>query len=330
MNITLGTLINKRFLLEEKLGEGGMAVVFKARDLRKAEHPDVMPFVALKILNPVFKMHPEALSALQSEANKVQQLSHPNIVRVYDFDRDDELDVIYMVMEYVEGKGLDALLPLHHNTSPHGKNLSSRGLTAGSRKISEWLDPAVKPRDDGIIEQLANALSYAHQNGIIHSDLKPNNIFITPSGNIKLIDFGIARLASENPAVKDYFDAGQLKAFTPAYATQEMLNNEPASPSDDIYAFGCLIYLMLTGQHPYNKHSAADALAQHLSPAPIKSLANPQWRALKRCLSLNKADRYQSIDEFMADWQAKPKLNPYIIIGLAALLACISTFTLLS
>ena len=87
---------------------------------------------------------------------------------------------------------------------------------------------------------------------------------------------------------------------------------------------------MLTGQHPYNKHSAADALAQHLSPAPIKSLANPQWRALKRCLSLNKADRYQSIDEFMADWQAKPKLNPYIIIGLAALLACISTFTLLS
>src|SRR6185312_12459404 len=103
-----GSVVKDRFVLEEELGRGGMGIVFKARDLRKEEAQDRNPYVALKVLNEEFKRHPESLKALQRESRKAQHLAHPNVVTVYDFDRDGAN--VFMVMELLEGRSLDRLI----------------------------------------------------------------------------------------------------------------------------------------------------------------------------------------------------------------------------
>jgi len=146
-----------------------MGIVFKVRDLRKEEAQDRHPYAALKVLNEDFRRHPESLKALQREARKAQNLAHPNIVTVYDFDRDAA--IVFMVMELLEGESPDRLI----------KCLGGSGLP---------LHKALP-----IVRALCGALSYAHERGIVHSDFKPANAFVTRTGSIKVFDFGIARAA---------------------------------------------------------------------------------------------------------------------------------------
>lgn len=268
-----GMLLKKRFVLEEILGHGGMGTVYKAKDLRKVEAEDPYPYIAAKVLNQDFKDHPDAFVALQQEAAKSHTLAHPNIVTVHDFDRDG--DVLFMTMELLEGQPLDEVFK-------HKKILT-------------------KPRALKITRDLCAALAYAHQRQIIHADFKPGNVFVMQDGSAKVLDFGIARAATKE-SQRHKFDAGQLGALTPAYATIEMVNDEPLTFTDDVYALACVVYELFSGRHPYANRSAYTAKQQGLKLKRIDTLNKREWRALQHALALNKAQRTLTIKQFVQEF----------------------------
>ncbi len=291
-------ILNNRFVLKETLGSGGMGTVYKAQDLRKVEARDSHPYVAAKILNSDFKNHPDAFISLQREASRSHLLSHPNIVTVHDFDRDG--DTIFMTMELLDGLDLELLLARH-------------------KKSQMPYETAIN-----IFKDFCSALIFAHKKGIIHSDLKPGNIFVTQSEGTKVLDFGIARLALESKR-KDHFDAGRIGAITPAYASLEMLGHKPPDARDDVYAAAIIAYELFTGEHPFGTKSAAVALAKGLKPKRIESLSKRQWDALSNGLELKRKDRIASIQALLDGITVKPKL-PLLSFVSVALVGLISWF----
>ncbi len=271
-----GSLLKKRFLLQEVLGQGGMGMVYRTKDLRKVEAEDPNPYIATKVLNAAFKNHPDAFVTLQQETAKSHTLAHPNIVTVHDFDRDG--DTLYMTMELLEGEPLDRVLKQQQSAAA----------------------PIPKQRALAITRDLCSALAYAHQRHIIHADFKPGNVFICDNGTAKVLDFGIARAASKETQ-KHKFDAGQLGALTPAYATIEMIRDEPLTFADDVYALACVAYEIFSGQHPYQSHSALEAKQLGLKPKPIAGLSHREWKALSHALALEKNQRTPSVPAFMTE-----------------------------
>lgn len=273
-----GVVIKNRFELSELLGVGGMGAVYKAVDRRKLEASDSDPYVAIKVLNDDFKNHPDAFISLQREARKSQTLAHPNIVNVFDFDRDGEM--VFMTMEYLEGAPLDALL----------RESAGSGL----------------PKEQAltVLADIAKALIYAHSHHIVHSDFKPGNIFVTDSKGTKVFDFGISRAVKPSGTFvsterdETVFDAANLGALTPAYASLEMLEGKDPAPSDDVYALACVAYELFCGRHPFNKTPADKAKSQRLEPKKIKHLSRRQWQAIKRGLALSRADRTATVSDF--------------------------------
>ena len=262
--------LNQRFDLVSVIGTGGMGTVYKARDLRKVEAQDANPYVAVKVLNSDFRHHPDAFKSLQREASRSHILSHPNIVTVHDFDRDG--DTIYMTMELLKGEALDTYLAKHRKNG------------------------VPKPTALKIFSQICRALAFAHEKGIIHSDLKPANIFVSDQG-VKILDFGIARLATESK-LKDQFDAGTIGAITPAYASLEMLEKKEPDISDDVYAAAIITYELFAGHHPFQRKPAAAALGLHMQPRKIEGLTKRQWRGLTEALSFKREGRTRTIKDF--------------------------------
>lgn len=294
-------ILKERFVLESVLGAGGMGIVYKAKDLLKVEAQDRDPYVAIKVLSEEFKAHPEAFISLQRESRKSQRIAHPNIVNVFDFDRDG--DTVFMTMEFMDGQPLDELI----------RKYKSTGL----------------PTDDAweIIKGMSSALSYAHAEKIIHSDFKPGNIFVTQRGLAKVFDFGIARAVSkvehldDNPEDKTMFDAGNLGALTPAYASLEMLEGEEPDVRDDIYALGCVAYELFTGMHPYNKVPADEAERQKLKPKRIANIKKHQWRAIEKAIAFRREDRIESVDKFLEAISPKLKVKNRMATVMALLLS---------
>jgi hypothetical protein len=294
-----GSVIKKRFVLEKLLGKGGMGLVFGAIDRRKEEARDPNPRVALKVLNADFQRHPQAFMALQREARKAQSLAHPNVVTVFDFDRDG--DAVYMTMELLTGRSLDSM-----TREARGKGMK--------REIAL-----------PIIRGIAEGLAYAHRKGIVHSDLKPGNVFIAEDGNSKILDFGIARAVPSINAEKDVFDAGSLGAYTEAYATDEMIDGVDPHPADDMYALGIIAYELLTGFHPYQRHSAPGARKLGLKPAPLKGLKRKEARAIESCLSLERKRRPQNAGEFLKAFRGVTALQK-ATIAVAAVMALVAGY----
>ncbi|NRB39248.1 MAG: serine/threonine protein kinase [Pseudomonadales bacterium] len=286
--IGIGSEINQRFTLNALLGRGGMGDVYLATDKRKLEAQDSDSDVAIKLLGENFKQHPQAFIALQREARKTQQLAHPNIVTVYDFDRQD--DTVYLTMEALHGSPLD-----------------------------ERINTAAIDRDEAIdwIKQCARGLAYAHQKNVVHSDLKPANVFITDEGIIKLLDFGIARAcnagknAEKNPHKTQHdsvFDAKELGALTPAYASLEMINGEEPHTSDDVYALGIIAYELLTGKHPFDHLQADKAMQASQKAEKIDAINSFQWEAIEQALAFKREDRLDDALIFLKAFDAK---NPW-------------------
>jgi len=300
---SVGDVLNGRFVLEERVGSGGMSTVYKALDRRKLEADDRNPYVAVKVLNVEFRSHPQSLIALQREAKKSQSLAHPNIVRVYDFDRDG--DTVYMTMEYLSGKSLAQIFR--------------------ARDFKGMSQEAAMP----ILEQIAAALKFAHDNCIVHADFKPANVIITDSGQVKVIDFGIAR-AFQRPDQVDMeatrFDPGSLGALTPTYASPEMLEHQEVDPRDDIYALGCITYEMLTGRHPFGRMQATEARDGGLQLERRKGLTSRQWKALKRALAFNREQRTPTVGQLCHDISCQSLIAPTIfrLSGLAASLLVVA------
>jgi predicted Ser/Thr protein kinase len=301
----VGDTLNGRFVLEECVGFGGMGTVYKALDLRKLEASDRHPYIAIKVLNVQFQGHPKSLIALQREARKAQTLAHPNIVAVYDFDRDGAM--VYITMEYLSGKSLSQLL-----RAP---------------------DFRVLPFDDAmkIVNGMGKALAYAHERGFVHCDFKPANVILTETGGVKVIDFGIARVfqKAEEDADVTVFDPGSLGALTPAYASPEMLENREPDPRDDIYALGCITYELLTGRHPFNRLSALQARDAGLRPQRPPGLGHRQWRALRNALALRREARTPTVNGFLNEIGARDlrRRRPALIGAGAALAAGAAALT---
>ena len=285
-----GTILKERFELVSVLGEGGMGKVYRARDLLKVEAKDKNPFIAVKTLSGDFRQHPEAFMALQREASKAQRLAHPNIATVFDFDRDST--TIYLTMELMEGEELSSFI---------------KRLPAGGLPVPEAMN---------FIKQLCDGLGYAHSKGLVHSDFKPGNVFITKEGTVKLLDFGIARASTTRKDVSGettIFDPSELGALTPAYASLEMFDGDDPDPRDDIYALACVSYELLTGKHPFNKLSAPKVLEKGLRPAPIAKLSKRQNRALMNALAIHREDRTPTVERF---WEGlRSKKSPVIQYG---------------
>ena len=309
--LNVGSLLADRYVLESIVAggdKGGMGVVYKALDLRQQEAQERNPYVAIKVLNEEFKRHPDSIKALARETNKTRKLSHPNIVNVYDFNRDR--GNVYMAMELLEGSPLNDLIRSYRDR--------------GGMPVAEALK---------IIRGLASALSHAHANAIVHSDFKPGNSFLTHDGRVKVLDFGIARAAKVGGASggeKTLFDAGTLGALTMPYASCEQIEGKDPDPADDVYALGIVAYELLTGKHPYErlnparqgqleKTDAVTARGLKLKPAPVPGLARNQWLTLQRALSFERSQRPRNAGEFLEGLAPKKRsMAALISAGVAA------------
>jgi formylglycine-generating enzyme required for sulfatase activity len=288
--ITIGSLLGGRYLIRRKLGEGGMGVVYFATDQQvRGEN------FAIKALKREFRQHPESLELMREEVRRTRALGHPNIVGMYSLnsDRGDA----YVLMEYLEGKTLRSLI--------------DDDFGRGMPLTRAW----------PLIQDICAALAHAHDHNVIHSDLKPSNVFVMNSGKAKLLDFGIARAARGRLRG---VDASALGALTPAYASCEMLANLPPDPRDDIYSLACVIYEMLCAKHPFGGCDAIRARDQQLKPAPLAALSPSQNEALVRALAFERDQRTASVELLLAELAASARvLAPPALLASAGVAAAV-------
>jgi serine/threonine-protein kinase len=228
-----GHVVGGRYRLQQQLGRGGMASVWRARDTRLDRS------AAVKLLDPVWRADPVALERLRREAHSVARLAHQNIVGVYDFDVAD--DGAYLVMELVEGRSVSQLL-------------GQQGPVPVEQAVS-------------IAAQTCDALGAAHAAGIVHRDIKPSNILVSPAGVVKVCDFGLARLqrtAGEAALTRTGTVVGTCQYMAPEQATGEWVDGR-----SDLYAMGCVLYMMLVGAPPFNGATPIDVLDMHLHEPPV-------------------------------------------------------------
>jgi len=257
----------------EKIGAGGMGVVYRARDQRLNRD------VALKVLPPGKLGEDAPRKRFRKEALALAKLNHPNIGTVYDFDVQDDLD--FLVMEYIPGETL-------------GQRLAN-----GTLPEKEWISISL---------QIAAALEEAHEHGIVHQDLKPGNIMVTPKGQVKVLDFGLARLldadaASELTATLTQTDG----AGTLPYMAPEQLRGDPVDARTDIFAAGVVLYEMSAGQRPFQEKQATRLIQQILNEAPRplhewNPRSSPQLESIiLKALDKQPDLRYQSARELRVD-----------------------------
>jgi len=259
-------LLNNRYQLEKTLGKGGMSVVYQARDLMLERT------VAIKVLRQDYSQDPSFRNHFRQEARAAANLSHPNIVTVHDFGLDDGR--LFIVMEYVPGTDLKSLL----------------------KKQSRFnVDEAI-----ALMIQACAGVGYAHRAGLVHCDIKPQNMLITPDQRLKVLDFGIARaLASIRPDEKVEVVWGSPQYFSPEQAA-----GIAPSPASDVYSLGVILYEMLTGVPPFIASSVSELARMHREspPVPPRQL-NPDipdllQEILLKVLAKEPAARYRTADQF--------------------------------
>jgi serine/threonine protein kinase len=252
------------YRIETKIGRGGMGVVYRAWDTRLDRR------IALKVLRQHQGGTPSHLQSLQSEARAACALIHPNIVTVHDIGCDRDID--FIAMEYVDGRPLQEVIP-------------ATGLP---------LKQAI-----GYAIPIANAMAAANAAGLVHGDLKPGNIMITPEGAVKLLDFGLARRTLPSAGGAAHSVNGVI-AGTPQYMAPELLRGEPIDHRADIFSFGVVLYRMLTGRDLFDSDSVDDAKRAILeSDIPEALSAGPPVHpaigsVILHCLEKSPADRFQS------------------------------------
>lgn len=264
-------ILADRYRLTEQIGMGGMAIVYRAVDLRTGHN------VAVKVLRPEFNEDSEFIGRFQREAEAASKMTHHNIVNLLDVGMDGENR--YLVMEYVQGKTLKEVIQERGKLSP--------------------------PLACQIAIRILSALEHAHRNGIVHRDIKPQNILVHADGHIKVADFGIARIANSSTLTKGDNVMGSVHYFSP-----EQAKGEGASAASDIYSTGIVLYEMLTGRVPYDGDNPVAVAMQHLhaTPVPIQSLAPDVpvsvVRVCMKAMEKNPMQRYQSARDMAADLRA--------------------------
>jgi len=267
-----GDVLRERYVIDSCLGTGGMGSVYKAIDRFRQEHGEIDCHVAIKVLHEVTRERPAALARLRCEFYCAQILSHPNVVNVFELDRDGDLD--FFTMEWLDGELLSSVL----------HQFAGRPMP----RAAAW----------AIIRQIAEGIVHSHERNIVHADLKPHNIMLTRSGQVRILDFGVSsggpRGGEPERAPRD-----QL-ALTPAYASCELLTGKRPDPRDDLYALSCLACELLAGQHPFwHQRSTAARMAQAVPSRPA-NVSDRQWRALRQGLAWDREQRSISVRDWLA------------------------------
>jgi serine/threonine protein kinase len=268
-HVTAQMLLGGRYLVESELGRGGMATVFKGTDTVLGRP------VAVKVLSPQYSGDANFVTRFRREAQAAARLNHPNLVSVYDTGTDDGIH--FIVMEYVEAKTL------------------ADYLAGGGRIMPE--------RSIEIAEAVCDALSVAHAHGIIHRDIKPANVMITSKGDVKVTDFGIARVISG----ADTLAQTAAVLGTASYLSPEQAQSQPVDQRSDIYSLGVALYEMVTGRPPFSGDSPVMVASKHVleqptPPSKLNADVSPELEAvIMKAMAKNPDNRYQDADEMKAD-----------------------------
>lgn len=280
------TVYNGRYELHRQIARGGMADVFLARD-QLLDRP-----VAIKVLFPQFASDPSFVERFRREAQSAANLNHPNVVGVFDWG--EEKGTYFIVMEYVEGRSLAEIL-----------------------RAEGMLHP---DRAADITTDVAAALSFAHRNGVVHRDIKPGNILIAPSGQVKVTDFGIARAFGGGHTDANLTQTGSVMG-TATYFSPEQAQGRSVDPRSDLYSLGIVLYEMLASRPPFTADSPVATAYKHVQepPAPPSTI-NPRVPAsieaiTLRLLAKDPGDRYASAEDLRADLRRFREGQPVLAAG---------------
>ncbi len=263
----IGQIVKERYEILEILGEGGMAFVYKARDMQLER------FVAIKTLKPNYVNQETFVDRFKREAKTAANLNHPNIVQIFDWGIEEEP---YFVMEYIEGNTLTSIISKNRTIS-----------------LSDILF---------IGAQVSSGLHAAHQKGLVHRDIKPGNIMITPDGKVKVTDFGIVSLQNEE---SDITKTGSILG-TASYISPEQAQGKPVSIESDLYSLGTVLYELITGKAPFSGDSPISTATKHLTEKPEKpslyrrDLPKGVENAILRLLEKASYDRFKSAEDLRA------------------------------
>ncbi len=258
----------RRFLIDELIGRGRSSAVYRALDF------DSKTSVALKILDPFLAQDPVSLERFAREVRIIRKLNHPNVVRLYSFFQDGDFHVI--CMEYIEGLDGAAYLDRY-----------------GRLSVAEFLP---------IAKTSASAVASCHRMKVLHRDLKPQNLLLTPNRDVKLVDFGVSKINTMSDLTKTGTVIG-----TPEYMAPEQFNSTTADPRSDVYSLGAVFYQLLTERPPYAGTSLSHILGRQLSEKvePIATFRDdvPEWleAVVGKCLRTDRGERYQSCYELLRD-----------------------------
>src|SRR5699024_10859451 len=268
----IGKVLGGRYEIKEKVGGGGMGIVYKAR-CRLLNR-----FVAVKVLRDEFVSDEQFIKNFRKESQAAASLSHPNIVGIYDVgvEEGEEHDIHYIVMEYIDGKTLNEIIK-----------------EKGKLSSTETIDYSI---------QIAEEIEHAHKNQIINRDIKPHNIMVTKDGRIKVTDFGIARAVTSSTLTATSSVVGSVHYFSPEQARGGFTDEK-----SDIYSLGIVMYEMITGSVPFNGDSPISIALKHVQeevtpPSEINSDVPQGIEAIiNKCLRKNSVERYKDARELIAD-----------------------------
>ena len=263
--LTPGSVINDRYLIEALIGSGGVALVYRARDMHSSGGAAPNRQVALKTPRPETHDLERARARLAHEYQHTIALSHPNVVRALDFYADAQ--PCFMTTELITGKLLSTL-------------------------VSEATHPFAPKRAFAILQGCARALAHGHGRNIVHGDFKPGNVFVTSANEVKIIDFGAA--------AAPFGSESRIAAGTPAYASPEVLSGATPEPRDDVFSLACVAYELFTGKHPFDRRSSIQARDEGCLPPRAWSLTASQWLTLLSALSWTREQRPADVEALVA------------------------------
>jgi len=267
-----GSVLRRRYRIEAVIGQGGMGTVFQVLDEFRLETPGTQR-LAVKVLHPAVAKRAELLAELRRVFQSLQLLSHPNIIRVFDFDRDGAL--VFFTMELLTGAPLSRIL--------HARKLI----------------PLERPQAYAVIRDVGAALCFAHARGVVHGDLNPQNIFITASGELRVMSFGASHKARQTSQTSD--PEMTLPFSTSTYASCQVLEGERADARDDVFSLACIAYFLLSGSHPFPKTTAVEARAAKLRLRRPANLSGRQWRTLRSALRWERENRPADVQRWLSE-----------------------------
>ncbi|HEX3397545.1 MAG TPA: protein kinase [Steroidobacteraceae bacterium] len=264
-----GSVLRRRYRIEAVVGQSSMGTLFQVLDEFRLETPGSQR-LAVKVLHAAVAKRAELLAELRREFQSLQMLSHPNIVRVFEFDRDGEL--VFFTMELLTGAPLSRVMQV--------------------RKLI----PPERAQALALIRDVGVALAYAHSRGVVHGDLNLRNIFITGAGELRVLGFGGSHKTRQISGASDH---ETLPFAAAAYASCQVLEGERADARDDVFALACVAYMLLSGDHPFSMKTAVEARDSRLKLQRPAGLSGRQWHALRAALRWEREQRPSDVQHWL-------------------------------